>query len=189
MMKISTYKKIILFIIVLFFVAVFVPQTYAQMMMNYGNPSITPEPTKIQQQQQDEAAGKKLYDEFNNNQIACQKLTADNFEKIGEYATSQMFGGNTSAHVAMNERMQQMRGEQGEEQMHIQIGKNVTGCYSQNQNGGVPPMMGWGGYGYGNMMNGNFGLGFTTFHFLIALVVLVDLVLVGVWLWKQIKKK
>lgn len=38
-------------------------------------------------------------------------------------------------------------------------------------------MMGW---DYGNMMGG-FGL--------VGIIVLVDLILLGVWLWKQITKK
>ena len=42
-------------------------------------------------------------------------------------------------------------------------------------------MMGWGGYGYG-MMNSGFGI-------LFSLVVLLDLILLGVWLWKQVQKK
>ena len=43
-------------------------------------------------------------------------------------------------------------------------------------------MMGWGGYGYGGMMNSGLGLIFW-------IVILVDLILLGVWLWKQINKK
>ena len=168
-----------------------IPQANAQMMMNYGNPSITVNPTDIQQQQQDEAAGKKLFDQFQNSQITCQKLTDDNFEKIGEYAMSQMFNGNTTAHVAMNQRIQQMRGVSGEEQMHAQFGRSVTGCStvpSQNitPRGGGFNMMGWGGYGYNGMMNGNFGW-FGAFAFIGWLVVLIDLILAGVWLWQQIR--
>ena len=37
-------------------------------------------------------------------------------------------------------------------------------------------------YGYGGMMGGGLGS-------LVALVLLVDLVLLGVWLWKQIQNK
>lgn len=47
-----------------------------------------------------------------------------------------------------------------------------------------------GNWGYGNMMN--FGSGFAVFGLLGAffwLVLLIDLVLFGVWLWKQIEKK
>lgn len=39
-------------------------------------------------------------------------------------------------------------------------------------------------YGYGSAMGG-----FSIFSFLIALVVLADLILVGVFLWKHIQKK
>jgi uncharacterized membrane protein len=62
------------------------------------------------------------------------------------------------------------------------------GCNNGNLKGGVFPMMGWGGYGAYNMMNGNFGWGFTTIHFIVSAVILVDLILLGVWLWKKIRK-
>lgn len=38
-------------------------------------------------------------------------------------------------------------------------------------------------YGYGGMAGGALGL-----HFITWIVVIVDLVLLGMWLWKQIKK-
>lgn len=41
-------------------------------------------------------------------------------------------------------------------------------------------MMGY-GYGYSGMMGGGFGS-------IVALIVLIDLILLGVWLYKQIKK-
>lgn len=43
-------------------------------------------------------------------------------------------------------------------------------------------MMGWAGYGYGGMMNSGLGLIF-------GIVVLIDLILLGFWLWKQINRK
>lgn len=45
--------------------------------------------------------------------------------------------------------------------------------------------MGWGGYG--GMMNGWGFFGFlgTAFY----LILLIDLILLGIWLWKQIQKK
>lgn len=45
-------------------------------------------------------------------------------------------------------------------------------------------MMGWGWDGYG-MMNSGFGIIATAFW----IVSFVDLILLGVWLWKQINKK
>lgn len=43
-------------------------------------------------------------------------------------------------------------------------------------------MMGWGGYGFGGMMNSGLGLIF-------GIIVLIDLILLGIWLWKQIQKR
>ncbi len=189
------YKKILLLTLIFFATSGLFVQVHAQMMMgNYGNSSITVDPTQVQQQQQEEAQGKQFFDQLQNQQTTCVKLTDSDFEKIGEYTMSQMFGGNTSAHIAMNQRIQQMRGNTGEEQMHIQIGRNVTGCTtasSQNSTprGGGSPMMGWGGNGYGTMMNGSFGWGFGLLGFLVWLVVFIDLILAGIWLWKHIQKK
>lgn len=45
-------------------------------------------------------------------------------------------------------------------------------------------MMGYGNWGY-NMMGSGFGVLATIFW----LVILIDLILLGVWLWKQINKK
>jgi hypothetical protein len=186
-------KKMLLFSIGFFILSGALTQAHGQMMTN---PTITQDPTQIQQQKQEEAEGKKLFDQLQNQQTTCAKLTDSDFEKIGEYTMSQMFGDNTSAHIAMNQRMQQMRGVTGEEQMHAQIGRSVTGCTassSQNnvQTGGGFPMMGWNGFG---MMNGGFGsgggwLGFLFGGIILHTLICIDLILLGVWLWKQIKKK
>ncbi|MDP3987556.1 MAG: hypothetical protein Q8P80_00225 [Candidatus Levybacteria bacterium] len=42
-------------------------------------------------------------------------------------------------------------------------------------------------WGYGNMMG--LGGGFSVFGSLFLIIVLIDLILLGVWLWKQIQKK
>ena len=47
-------------------------------------------------------------------------------------------------------------------------------------------MMNW-GYNYSDMMGGNNWV-FAGVHVIIALVVLVDLILLGMFLWKKIKK-
>lgn len=44
-------------------------------------------------------------------------------------------------------------------------------------------MMGWGGSG--GMMGGGFGV----LGIIFWLVILADLILLGVWLWKQVNKK
>lgn len=96
--------------------------------------------------------------------------------------------------------------------MHIVFGKQLSGCepnaqFPQNgagfmsmmgmMGGGMMgsallPQVGGGGnsmMGFGNVMGWN---GFGFFGFLIWIfwiVVLVDLILLGVWLWKKIKKE
>lgn len=184
-------KILVVLLVASFFMGSLAFHASAQMVDNNGNTSSI-NPTDIQNQLQDEAAGKKLFDQFQNNQITCSKLTDADFEKLGEYTMSQMFNGNAAGHIAMNNRIKQMQGATGEEQRHMQIGKGVTSCSSSLQNaqngaqrGGGFNMMGYGNYG---MMNGNLGW-LSAFGFIGWLVVLIDLILAGIWLWKQIKKK
>ena len=114
------------------------------------------------------------------------------------------------SHESMNTMMERMMGKEGEEQMHVVMGKRLSGCDTTaslpqgsagfmpmmmnmmtgsafapqsfgETEGGVNPMM-----GYGNMMGGGgFGLLFSLFW----IVILVDLILLGVWLWKKITKE
>ncbi|KKS13138.1 MAG: hypothetical protein UU67_C0031G0011 [Candidatus Daviesbacteria bacterium GW2011_GWB1_41_5] len=44
-------------------------------------------------------------------------------------------------------------------------------------------------WGYTNMMNWGGGGGFNILGGLFGLVILIDAILLGVWLWKQIQKK
>jgi len=44
------------------------------------------------------------------------------------------------------------------------------------------------GWGYSNMMNWGQG-GFGLLGFTFWIIILIDLILLGVWLWKQIGKK
>lgn len=46
-------------------------------------------------------------------------------------------------------------------------------------------MMGFNGYG---MMNWGQGVGFSFLGFIFWAIILIDLILLGVWLWKQIEK-
>jgi hypothetical protein len=189
------FKKILIFTFFFFVTSGFFGQAHAQM-MNTANPAVTIDPTQIQKQQQEEAEGKKLFDALQNKQTTCEQLTESDFEKIGEYSMSQMTGNNTAVHIAMNQRIKQMRGDTGEEQMHIQIGRSVTDCSttsSQNSTpkGGRFSMMGWNNYG---MMNGIFGVGggfggFWIVALIVHGIIIFDLILLGIWLWKQIKKK
>lgn len=176
----------ILFAIFAFFLQ---PPTYAQMMNGTGSSmmqriSITP----TQQDLQDIQTGKDLLTKFQNKQITCSSLTNDDLEKIGEYLMDQGFGGNTNAHLQMNNAMKQTMGDQGEEQMHIRLAANVTGCNTTTQGGGRSMMGNWGWTGTGSMMGGNWFGAFGVGALLFWTVAFIDLILLGVFLWKKIRK-
>src|SRR3989344_3299580 len=118
--------------------------SFAQGMM--GFPSSSSDNAAIQSQQQEEKEGKQFLDNLNNKTVVCSQLQDADFEKIGEYFMGQSIG-DTSRHIAMNEMMKSMMGEQGEEQMHIAWGKRGSGCdtsaaFPSEGIGFMPMMMG-----------------------------------------------
>lgn len=187
------YKRIITLVIIILLLGSLVTHVHAQMMGGNGNgmmgTSGTPTVTPTQQDIQDIQTGKDFFDKFQSKQVTCSILKDDDFEKIGEYVMDQQFG-NTGNHIQMNERIKQMMGDQGEERMHIAIGRSVTNCTTtNNQQGGVTGMMGnWGGW-TGSMMGGNWFGAFGVFAFLFWLVGFIDLILLGIFLWKRIGRK
>src|SRR3989344_74606 len=126
----------------------------------------------------EEEEGKEIWEKLQAKQVECKNLTDEQYGSLGEYFMGQMMG---SSHEAMNNMMMQMMGKQGEEQMHIAMGKRLSGCDTSAQipaNGvGFMPMMfllrqGFGGQGmtggggnpmmgsgWGNMMGGWGGFG------------------------------
>ena len=171
------YITITLLIIVL----LFLPNSVNAQMMRGITPVQQTNIVPSEQGLQDIQTGQELYNKFQSKQVTCSELKDADFEKIGEYLMDRSFGGNTNAHIQMNNNMKQMMGENAEEQMHIRLGENATQCNINKQGGGIP-MMGW----YSNMMGGNNG--FSVFGSLIQIFVLVNLVLLSIWLWKKIKK-
>ena len=119
----------------------------------------------------EEVEGKEIWEKLQAKQLECKNLTDRNFEMLGEYFMGQSIG-NTQRHALMNQMMASMMGEQGEEQMHIVMGKRLSGCDPNAQvpqngwgfmpmmwmtGGGGNPMIGYGGWG--NMMGwGGFGI-------------------------------
>jgi len=130
------------------------------------------------------------------DQIDCKEVTDDQFEQVGE-----AWMGERHPDPIVHEQMDQMMGGEGSDsliQAHIQMGRSYLGCAeesgswmpmmfgSHEARGGVRSMMGFGGYGNENMMGWG-GIGFLGLLF--WLVLFVDLILLGIWLWKQINKK
>lgn len=73
----------------------------------------------------EEADGKALYEKLQSRQTSCQNLSDSDFELMGEYFMGQRLG---TAHEQMNAMMRQMMSTDGEEQMHIIMGKRLSGC-------------------------------------------------------------
>lgn len=144
-------KKLIFSVILLISLAVIMPsETFAQGMMGW-----TSSPAAIisdDHTAREEAEGKEIWDKLQTKEIACEKLSDKDFGALGEYFMGQSIG-NTERHAAMNQMMTSMMGENGEEQMHITLGKRSSGC---NINApllsgySLTSMMGgWGGFGLG----------------------------------------
>ncbi len=154
----------------------------------------------------DEAAGKAVWERLQSKQSTCADLTDDNFDVLGDYYMGLMMG---SRHAAMNESLKARLGENGERQMHINLGKRMSGCNAAagdaTQDNESYSMMGWGGgmMGWSNvgwsaapygMMGWSYG-GWSWWGVL-AHVVTVGLVwallilgIVALWKWLAKQKK
>ena len=73
----------------------------------------------------EEAEGKELWSKLQAKEIACADLSDEQYGVLGEYFMGTMAG---KSHAAMNAMMIQMHGEDGEEQIHIIMGKRLSGC-------------------------------------------------------------
>ncbi|MBI2514845.1 SHOCT domain-containing protein [Candidatus Wolfebacteria bacterium] len=128
--------------------------------MNSADPTVSENHTA-----REEMEGKEIWERFQAKQIACGDLKDDNFGALGEYFMGLMLG---QSHEAMNNMMIQMMGDEGEEQMHVVMGKRLSGCdvaaqFSGPAIGFMPMMMGgWSspfGYNDKNMMGYGYGAG------------------------------
>jgi len=96
----------------------------------------------------EETEGKAIYESLQNKEKTCSSLTNDDFELLGEYFMGQRLG---NSHEAMNNMMRRMLGQDGEEQMHVVMGKRLSSCdtaaaWSLPNNGFTPGfgmMSGW----------------------------------------------
>jgi len=152
----------------------------AQMMrpIESGSAEINDDHTK-----QEEAEGKEIWQKLQAKERSCADLKDGDFGALGEYFMGTMIG---DSHAAMNAMITQMHGEEGEEQIHIAMGKRLSGC-EINMFGGV----GWRsdpslfknvlgknmmGYGYGMPFGGGLGFLFMIFVWLILIVSTVGVV-------------
>lgn len=99
--------------------------------------------------------GKEIVEKFYRGEIKCQNLNDEDFHSVGEYVMEQMVGG--SDHLTMNKMIEEMHGREGEELMHINMGKRFLGCDGDGKTsmmGGGMPMMGY--WGFWNWRGWNF---------------------------------
>ena len=162
-------KKIFLTAIILVTLLLAPSPTFAQGMM--GNWTSSPSSAiSDDHTAKEEAEGKEVWKKLQAKQLECKDLTDDNYAVLGEYFMGQSVG-DTQRHALMNQMMTNMMGKEGEEQMHIVLGKRLSGCDTSAQlpqsgvgfmpmmwmmGGGGNPMM---GTGWGNMMGGWNGFG------------------------------
>lgn len=96
----------------------------------------------------EEAEGREIWSEFQDGRLECEDLTDEDFGALGEYFMGQMAG---DSHEAMNNMMISMMGQEGEEEMHVAMGKRMSDC---DPNAAMPQ----------NMMNGGMMNNLSTFN-------------------------
>jgi len=131
-------KKILLTILTVGAIGFIAPVAHAQMMSGFSNSSAdsdeTAEHTLLGEQE-----GKELWNKLQEQELNCDDLSDDNFHALGMYFMGLMVG---DSHEAMDAMMERMMGEEGENQMHIAMGKRMSGC---EPNAPMPQSMADGG--------------------------------------------
>src|SRR3989344_1269003 len=141
-------KKLIFTILAAVIVGSFADVANAQMMGGFSNSSADCDAV-VEHTLREEQEGKEVWDKLQAKELTCENLSDEQFGVLGEYFMWQMAG---DSHAAMNAMMIQTHGEEGEEQIHIVMGKRFSGCDTSAAfpaiSGGWMPMMNmmWGGW-------------------------------------------
>jgi hypothetical protein len=120
-----------------------------------------------------------------SKQVDCTKVTDTQFEKLGDAYMG--YGITEQQHTTMENTMGG-DGSTNVQQVHMNMGRTYLGC-PLNPKYAATMMDGNNSYGMmspGSETEGGFGY---IFMYLIGAVLLIDLVLAGFWLWKQVSKK
>ena len=162
-------KKLIFTILAAVIVGSFADVANAQMMGGFSNSSADWDAV-VEHTLREEQEGKEVWDKLQAKELTCENLSDEQFGVLGEYFMWQMAG---DSHAAMNAMMIQTHGEEGEEQIHIVMGKRFSGCDTSAAfpagSGGWMPMMNmmWGGwsspFGSNNSTNNMMNFGFGSF--------------------------
>ena len=161
-------KKFIFTILTASIIGSFAPGANAQMMGGFSNTTVDWNEV-VEHTAREEQEGKELWNKLQAKEVACENLGEEQFAVPGEYFMGQMAG---ESHAAMNAMMIQTHGEDGEEEIHVVMGKRLSGCDTSAAfpaiSGGWMPMMNmmWGGWSspFGNSSTNNMmNFGFTPF--------------------------
>lgn len=106
---------------------------YAQIMMGVNYINGQPAAVTSASTAQDEAQGKAIWDKLQAKQADCKNLSEDAFELLGEFFMGLMMG---NEHGTVMMRMTEIMGPQGEKEIHIVMGKRLSGC---NSSAIIPP--------------------------------------------------
>ena len=167
MANLINMKKFIFTILAAIVIGSFATSANAQMMGGFSNTTVDWNEV-VEHTTREEKEGKELWSKLQAKEIACEDLNDEQFGVLGEYFMGQMAG---DLHAVMNAMMIQAHGEDGEEQIHVVMGKRLSGCDTSAAfpaiSGGWMPMMNmmWGGwsspFGSNNSTNNmmNFGFG------------------------------
>src|SRR3989344_5504999 len=117
-------KKIIFTILAVVIIGSFASSANAQMMGGFSNSSADWNEV-VEHTAREEQEGKELWNKLQTNELACENFSDEQFGVLGKYFMGQMAG---DSHAAMNAMMIQAHGEEGEEQIHIVMGKRLSGC-------------------------------------------------------------
>jgi len=161
-------EKLIFLILTGIVIGSFAGVANAQMMGGFSNSSADWNEV-VEHTAREEQEGRELWNKFQAKEVVCADLNNEQYGVLGEYFMGQMAG---DSHAAMNAMMIQAHGEEGEEQIHIVMGKRLSGCDASaafpSGSGGWMPMMNmmWGGwsspFGSNNSTNNMMNFGFGT---------------------------
>src|SRR3989344_3488121 len=171
-------RKLIFTIFAASVIGLFATSADAQMMGGFSNSSADWDAV-IEHTNREEQEGKELWDKLQTKEVACENLSDEQFGVLGECFMGQMAG---DSHAAMNAMMIQAHGEDSEEQIHIVMGKRLSGCDTSAAfpviSGGWMPMMNmmWGGMNFGFGPFGGFGWIFMIFWWVLIIAGIVALI-------------
>ncbi|MDP2598823.1 MAG: SHOCT domain-containing protein [Candidatus Liptonbacteria bacterium] len=143
-------RKLIFTILSAAAIGSFATSANAQMVGEFSNSQVDWNEV-VEHTAREEQEGKELWSKLQAKEVTCENLSDGQLGVLGEYFMGQMTG---ASHAAMNAMMIQAHGEDGEEQIHIVMGKRLSGCDASAAfpaiSGGWMPMMNmmWGGWSF-----------------------------------------